>query len=75
MRYLQGYTNLMSGVFYWWMNWLYRLGYKRPLEIEDLGKLSKIHTTVYQRNRFTKALREARVCSVHMYMFNVQASK
>ena len=61
MRYLQGYTNLMSGVFFWWMNWLFGKGYKEPLELEDLGDLSKVHTTVYQRNKFTKVLREEKV--------------
>ncbi|XP_072027512.1 ATP-binding cassette sub-family C member 9-like [Amphiura filiformis] len=60
MRYLQSYSNMMSGVFFWWMNWLFTKGYKEPLELKDLGDLSKVHTTLYQRNKFTKVLREER---------------
>ncbi|XP_072027511.1 ATP-binding cassette sub-family C member 9-like isoform X2 [Amphiura filiformis] len=60
MRYLQNYSNMMSGVFFWWMNWLFTKGYKEPLELKDLGDLSNVHTTLHQRNKFTRALREER---------------
>ncbi|XP_022081112.1 ATP-binding cassette sub-family C member 8-like isoform X2 [Acanthaster planci] len=58
MHYLQGYTNLLSSAFYWWLNWIFKKGYKQALEMSDLGSLSEIHTTKYQRDAFTRALRK-----------------
>ncbi|XP_071815996.1 ATP-binding cassette sub-family C member 9-like isoform X3 [Apostichopus japonicus] len=56
MRFLQGYTNLLSTAIFWWMNWLFSLGYKRALELDDLGSLSKVHTTKYNRDKFEEAV-------------------
>lgn len=56
MRFFQGYTNLLSTTVFWWMNWIFRLGYSRALELEDLGSLSKVHTTKYNRDKFEEAL-------------------
>ena len=33
------YVNLASQVSFWWLNWIFFLGYKRPLDVPDLGKL------------------------------------
>ncbi|XP_022081106.1 ATP-binding cassette sub-family C member 8-like isoform X2 [Acanthaster planci] len=58
MHYLQGYTSLLSSAFYWWLNWIFKKGYKQALEMSDLGSLSEIHTTKYQRDTFTRALKK-----------------
>ena len=39
--YRRDYVNFLSTVTFWWMNWMFLLGYKRPLEIDDLGRLPK----------------------------------
>ena len=61
MYYLQGYTSLFSSAYYWWLNWLFKKGYKQALEMSDLGCLSEVHTTKYQRDAFTRALKKEQV--------------
>ncbi|XP_033646525.1 ATP-binding cassette sub-family C member 9-like [Asterias rubens] len=56
MRYIQGYSSLFSSAFFLWMNWIFKKGYKGTLEMADLGSLSEVHTTKYQRDRFSAAL-------------------
>ncbi|XP_038067610.1 ATP-binding cassette sub-family C member 8-like [Patiria miniata] len=58
MNYLQGYTSLLSSAFYWWLNWIFKKGFKQALELTDLGSLSEVHTTQYQRDAFTRALKK-----------------
>ncbi|XP_070536210.1 ATP-binding cassette sub-family C member 8-like [Ptychodera flava] len=55
MYYNYEYTNIMSQVTYWSLNWLFVLGYKRPLEISDLGCLPEEYEAHYQYNLFNKA--------------------
>ena len=83
MRYMQGYTSLLSSAFYWWLNWIFRKGYTNALELSDLGCLSEVHTTKYQRDVFTRALKKEQVgllkwynwytstctCTGYMFMF------
>ncbi|XP_030828553.1 ATP-binding cassette sub-family C member 9 isoform X2 [Strongylocentrotus purpuratus] len=52
MNYLDQHVNLLSQVTYWWLNWLLQLGYKRPLEMSDLGALPLIHESNFNHNRF-----------------------
>ncbi|XP_071784445.1 ATP-binding cassette sub-family C member 9-like isoform X2 [Asterias amurensis] len=58
MRYMQGYSSLLSSAFLLWMNWIFKKGYKSTLEMADLGSLSEVHTTKYQRENFLKALKK-----------------
>ncbi|KAJ8047637.1 ATP-binding cassette sub-family C member 8 [Holothuria leucospilota] len=58
MKFYQGYSNLISTALFMWMQWLFKTGYKRTLEPEDLGSLSQVHTTEYQRGRFERVLQE-----------------
>ena len=39
MRYYDNYVNTLSYMFFYWLGPLLTLGYKRPLEVEDLGNL------------------------------------
>ncbi|XP_078584948.1 ATP-binding cassette sub-family C member 9-like [Branchiostoma floridae x Branchiostoma japonicum] len=43
MTFYQPFVNPVSMVTYWWLNGFLQLGYKRPLEMSDLGKLPKEH--------------------------------
>ena len=61
MRYMQGYSSLLSSAFFLWMNWIFKKGYKGTLEMADLGSLSEVHTTKYQRENFLKALKKEEV--------------
>ena len=63
MQFMQGYTSLLSSAFYWWLNWIFKKGYKTALELSDLGSLSEVHTTKYQRDAFTRALKKEQVNS------------
>ncbi|XP_071504808.1 ATP-binding cassette sub-family C member 9-like [Diadema antillarum] len=55
MYYMDWNVNLLSQVTYWWLNWLLRLGYKRPLEMSDLGALPLTHEANYNHNKFRDA--------------------
>ncbi|XP_071784449.1 ATP-binding cassette sub-family C member 8-like isoform X1 [Asterias amurensis] len=66
MRYMQGYSSLLSSASYLWMNWIFKKGYKSTLEMADLGSLSEVHTTKYQRENFTNALlKEQALAKLH----------
>ncbi|XP_078001424.1 ATP-binding cassette sub-family C member 8-like [Glandiceps talaboti] len=57
MRFYDNYCNLMSRMTFWWMTWLFRLGYNRPLELSDLGCLSEEYESKYQYDTFDKAFK------------------
>ena len=40
-KYIQSYVNLLSKAIYWWITDILIVGYKRPLEMTDLGELPK----------------------------------
>ncbi|XP_033637853.1 ATP-binding cassette sub-family C member 9-like [Asterias rubens] len=75
MKFAQKYSGFPSEVSYWWLNWLFRLGYKRPLEQADLGSLPEEHAASYVHNNFKKAyLREkdrARVANCQPSLWRV----
>ncbi|KAJ1929039.1 hypothetical protein IWQ60_001535 [Tieghemiomyces parasiticus] len=48
-------ANFFSGIFYWWLNSLMRLGYKRPLETTDLYQLGRLESSDYLATSFTAA--------------------
>ncbi|XP_077977977.1 ATP-binding cassette sub-family C member 9-like [Glandiceps talaboti] len=52
MHYMFAYTNLLSQTFYWCMNWLFAMGYRRPLEISDLGCLPEEFESKFQYKKF-----------------------
>ena len=61
MRFMEAYVNFFSMISYWWMNWIFRLGYKRPVEIKDLGVLSKVQGAEYQRKIFMENMEKEQV--------------
>lgn len=61
MKFAQEYSGFPSVVSYWWLNWLFRLGYKRPLEQADLGSLPEVHTASYVHNKFKNAYQREKV--------------
>ncbi|XP_071498097.1 ATP-binding cassette sub-family C member 9-like [Diadema antillarum] len=54
MRYLNDYSNLLSSLTFWWMNWLFALGYKKTVVPSDLGSIPEIHTSKYNHEIFKK---------------------
>ncbi|XP_077980908.1 ATP-binding cassette sub-family C member 8-like [Glandiceps talaboti] len=52
------YTNFLSQMVYWSLNWLFWVGYKRPLEITDLGNLPDEFEAKYQHRVFQEAYNE-----------------
>ena len=44
MKYTEHYVSFLYYITFWWMNWLFKLGYTRPLEVKDLGNLPENHS-------------------------------
>ncbi|XP_022081543.1 ATP-binding cassette sub-family C member 9-like [Acanthaster planci] len=57
MEFMYYYVNFLSQQFFWWINWLMSLGYRRPLELEDLGDIPERHEANYNFLEFKKALK------------------
>ncbi|XP_033123425.1 ATP-binding cassette sub-family C member 9-like isoform X2 [Anneissia japonica] len=55
MLYKDQYSNAVSQISFWWLNWLLRLGYKRPLEISDLGSIPDDFESRNNLNKFKEA--------------------
>ncbi|XP_072021148.1 ATP-binding cassette sub-family C member 9-like [Amphiura filiformis] len=73
MHYVQDYVNLGSELSFSWFNWLLKLGYKRPLEMEDLGTLPEAHNTRVKHERFYNAFEQEKTpefVSVNAYFAN-----
>eukprot|EP00057_Strongylocentrotus_purpuratus_P024846 XP_011679320.1 PREDICTED: ATP-binding cassette sub-family C member 9-like [Strongylocentrotus purpuratus] len=63
MKYLSKHSSFLSEVTFWWENWLFKAGYKKIIEVEDLGSIPEIHTSTYNHERFRKVLdREKEKC-------------
>ncbi|XP_072031474.1 ATP-binding cassette sub-family C member 9-like [Amphiura filiformis] len=43
MWYTENCVSFLYYITFWWMNWVFKLGFQRPLEIKDLGSLPKNH--------------------------------
>ncbi|XP_071484824.1 ATP-binding cassette sub-family C member 9-like [Diadema antillarum] len=56
MYYMELYVNIMSQLMHWWLNWMFILGFKKPLEVDDLGTISTVHTAEYNHLRFKRNL-------------------
>ena len=61
MYYLRNYVSLPSSVLHSWLYRLLKLGYRKPLTIEDLGCLPEEHLVTPNHQRFNKALHEEMV--------------
>ncbi|XP_022081586.1 ATP-binding cassette sub-family C member 9-like [Acanthaster planci] len=54
MLYMHYYVNLFSSLMYWWLNWVLVLGYKKSLELSDLGTLPDQHEAEHNHQEFKK---------------------
>ena len=61
MKYLSKHSSFLSEVTFWWENWLFKAGYKKIIEVEDLGSIPEIHTSTYNHERFRKVLDREKV--------------
>ncbi|XP_070558013.1 ATP-binding cassette sub-family C member 9-like [Ptychodera flava] len=55
LTFTHNYSSLFTRMTFNWLNWLFALGYKRPLEMDDLGSMSDEHSAGYQYKRFLEA--------------------
>ena len=69
MRFTQEFTGFISEVTFWWLNWIFRLGYKRPLVKGDLGSLPEIHAASYVHKKFKEAYQREKVKQKHFWRF------
>ncbi|XP_071808156.1 ABC transporter C family member 8-like [Asterias amurensis] len=58
MKYLHNHVSFFSSVTLWWVNWLLQLGYKKHLELSDLGIADERHEARFNHERFCKAFLE-----------------
>ncbi|XP_033643756.1 ATP-binding cassette sub-family C member 8-like [Asterias rubens] len=58
MKFFLRYVSLPSKVLFHWELWLLRLGWKKPLEMSDLGDLSKMTSSRYNEYVFEKCINE-----------------
>ncbi|XP_072050893.1 ATP-binding cassette sub-family C member 9-like [Amphiura filiformis] len=54
MNYYEDCVNCVSFGLFFWIRWLLDLGYKRPLEMKDLGTLPRKHQTEYNYEKLRK---------------------
>ena len=54
MFFIDEFVTLYSQLFSWWLNWLFILGFKKPLEVDDLGTMPAVHTAEYNHRRFKR---------------------
>ncbi|XP_041459432.1 ATP-binding cassette sub-family C member 9-like isoform X1 [Lytechinus variegatus] len=52
MFYRENYSNLPSQLLFWWLNFLFSIGFKRPINYERLGTIPVNHTIEYIYKRF-----------------------
>ncbi|XP_022102345.1 ATP-binding cassette sub-family C member 8-like [Acanthaster planci] len=55
MRFLNDYVNIVSNATFWWMNWIFIKGYKKPLEQDDLGDIPERHRADFNHRKFKAA--------------------
>ncbi|XP_033648066.1 ATP-binding cassette sub-family C member 9-like [Asterias rubens] len=58
MKYMHYNVSFFSSLTFWWANWLLTLGYKKHLELSDLGVPPKRHEAKFNHERFRKAFKE-----------------
>ncbi|XP_077981900.1 ATP-binding cassette sub-family C member 8-like [Glandiceps talaboti] len=58
MHFYDKYCNLLSRLSFWWMTRLFRLGYKRPLEMPDVGCLTEEQETKFQYEVFEEVYKK-----------------
>nr|XP_006820966.1 PREDICTED: ATP-binding cassette sub-family C member 9-like [Saccoglossus kowalevskii] len=59
--YLHKYTSLISRVTFQWLHWLLALGYKRPIEMDDLGALPEEDGDKHQYRLFLRAYENEKI--------------
>ena len=52
VKYTEDYVTFLFSITFWWMNWLFKEGYKHPLKVDDLGSLPDDHRSRNLYNRF-----------------------
>ncbi|XP_054166952.1 ATP-binding cassette sub-family C member 9-like [Oppia nitens] len=63
IKYLRNYSSIISKATFSWFLPILKIGYRRPLELDDLGQLPNRETSEYQFIRFIKSLPDRKNCS------------
>ena len=61
MKFMNSHVNLASYITFWWINWLFALGYKKPLDLEDLGDIPDRHEARHNHLVFKRAFLKNKV--------------
>ncbi len=69
MKHYEDFVNTASFALFLWVRWLLKLGYKRPIEMRDLGTLPQVHQTKYNYQKLRKVFRRE---MVRFIIHNVQ---
>ena len=67
MKYTEDYVSFLYYITFWWMNWLFKLGYQRPLEVKDLGSLPDSHRAQHLYEIFKKDFQKEIVSKLYSY--------
>lgn len=55
MKYMNYNVNLASYLTYWWINWIFSIGYKKAIDQEDLGDIPERHRAQHNHKKFKEA--------------------
>ena len=58
MRYYEDYVNPLSYALFYWINWLLRIGYDHPLEMNELGSLPVNHSVKYNYQKLRRIFKK-----------------
>ena len=61
MLYVHYNVSLFSALTYWWMNWVLALGYRKSLDLSDLGVVPEQHEAEANHKKFREAFLEESV--------------
>ncbi len=64
MKYTEESVNFLYRMTFWWLNWLMKLGFKRPIEIEDVGTLPEHHKAFHLYSCLKEDIRNKQVSSI-----------
>ncbi|XP_071805798.1 ATP-binding cassette sub-family C member 9-like [Asterias amurensis] len=55
MKFMNYNVNLASYLTYWWVNWLFTIGYNKAIDQDDLGDIPNRHSARHNHKKFKEA--------------------
>ncbi|XP_072031297.1 ATP-binding cassette sub-family C member 8-like [Amphiura filiformis] len=56
---------------FWWLNWLLKLGFKQPIEIQDLGTLPETHKAFRLYSNLKEDIRKQQTCPLWKHLYRI----